>query len=224
MKELLATCRRELQEAHDASAHLARNLTAAGLDNEGSAETSARIVSETESKLAVAEGRVAEVEAALSTFRMEAKQTLEAKTSEILAASLAAADAETSTKTAEAEVQRLKLVIQKYEEDKCLDSAIKAEVTELRSALGDALDAHKSQQSSLTELKLRLEASEMSTVEREADHVAKLEQLTTKLIQREESLKTARAETAKAEWNVSELKSQLQVATIKLKDAQDRSS
>ena len=224
MKELLATCRRELQEAHDASAHLARNLTAAGLDHEGSAETSARIVSETESKLAVAEGRVAEVEAALSTFRMEAKQTLEAKTSEILAASLAAADAETSTKTAEAEVQRLKLVIQKYEEDKCLDSAIKAEVTELRSALGDALDAHKSQQSSLTELKLRLEASEMSTVEREADHVAKLEQLTTKLIQREESLKTARAETAKAEWNVSELKSQLQVATIKLKDAQDRSS
>ena len=64
------------------------------LDREGSAETWARLVSETESKLAVAEGRVAEVEAALSTFRMEAKHTLEAKTSEILAASLAAGDAE----------------------------------------------------------------------------------------------------------------------------------
>lgn len=224
LKEALATCRRELQETHDASAKLARNLTAAGLDREGSAETWARLVSETESKLAVAEGRVAEVEAALSTFRMEAKHTLEAKTSEILAASLAAGDAEASKMTAEAEVQRLKFFIQKYEEDKCLDSAIKAEVTELRSALRDALDSHKSQQSSLTELKLRLEASEMSTVEREADHATKLEQLTTKLVRREESLKTARAATAKAEWNVSELKSQLQVATIKLKDAQDRSS
>ena len=224
LKEVLATCRRELQETHDASARLDHNLTAAGLDREGSAESSARFVSEAESKLAVAEGRVAEVEAALSTFRMEAKQTLKAKTSEILAASRAAEDAETSKNTAEAEVQSLKLVIQKYEEDKCLDSAIKAEVTELRSALRDALDAHKSQQSLLTELKLRLEASELSTVECEADHAAKLEQLTTKLVQREESLKTAHAETAKAEWNVSELKSQLQVATIKLKDAQGRSS
>ena len=224
LKEALTTCRRELQETHDASAQLAHNLTAAGNDHEGSAETSARLVGEAESKLAIAEGRVAEVEAALSTFRMEAKQTLEAKTSEILAASLAAEDAEMSKNTAEAEVQRLNLVIQKYKEDKCLDSAIEAEVTELRSALRDALDALKSQQSSLTELKLRLDASEMSTVEREANHGAKLEQLTMKLAQREESLKTANAKTAKAEWNVSELKSQLQVATIKLKDAQGRSS
>ena len=224
LKEALTTCRRELQETQDASAQLAHNLTAAGNDHEGSAETSARLVGEAESKLAIAEGRVAEVEAALSTFRMEAKQTLEAKTSEILAASLAAEDAEMSKNTAEAEVQRLNLVIQKYKEDKCLDSAIEAEVTELRSALRDALDALKSQQSSLTELKLRLDASEMSTAEREANHGAKLEQLTMKLAQREESWKTANAKTAKAEWNVSELKSQLQVVTIKLKDAQGRSS
>jgi chromosome segregation ATPase len=224
IKELLATSRRELQEAQDASAKLAGELTAAGLDRKESAEITARLMSENESKCALAEARVKEVEAALSAFRIEANQTLESKTAELLLATLAAADAQTAKKSADAEVHRLKVVLQKYEEDKCLDSAIKAEVTELRSALEDALDAHNSQQSSLTELKLRLEAMENSTADREADHAAKQEQLTAKIVQYEDSLKVARADAAKLEWSVSELKSQLQVGTIKLKDAQDRSS
>lgn len=224
LKELLASTRHELQEAQDTSAQLVGELKSAGLDREESAKTAARLASEIESKRAIAEGQVAEVEAALSAFRIQANQTLESKTADLLSATLAAADAETAKKSAGAEVQRLKVVVQKYEQDKCLDSAIKAEVTELRGALGDALDAHKGQQSSLTELKLRLEATETSTAEREADYAAKHEQLTAKLVTSEECLRAARAETAKMEWSVSELKSRLLVETTKLKDAQERSS
>tara|TARA_B110000977_G_scaffold181706_1_gene242649 strand:- start:7842 stop:13622 length:5781 start_codon:yes stop_codon:yes gene_type:complete len=224
LRELLESSRRELQAAQEASAQLAGELTSASLQREESAKTVARLTSEVESKRTIAEGQVTEVEAALSAFRIEANDTLESKTAEVLSATLAAADAQTAKKSADAEVQQLKGVVQKYEEDKCLDSAIKAEVTELHDALRDALDAQKGQQSSLTELKLRLEATETSTAEREAEYAAKYEQLTVKLAKSEESLQAAHAETAKMEWSVSELKSRLLVETTKLKDAQDRGS
>ena len=97
-------------------------------------------------------------------------------------------------------------------------------VVDLRAALAEALDVQQGQQSSLTELTIRLEAAETASVEQQKDFLSRHDELVAKLEKSEETLKASRTEAAKTEWTLSELKSRLQVDELKLTDAAEQRS
>ena len=116
-------------------------------------------------------------------------------------------------RAADAEIQRLNESL--LEQPKEVDESPSSELVKLRELLAESEAARQSSRLVEADLRISLETLETSTLERDAEYAAKLEQLTLKLAKSEESLKAARAETAKAEWTVSELKSRLQIEESK---------
>ena len=223
-RDKLAETRRELEAAKDSEKSLIAKLTAADEARAEAASTAARLVSESSSQSAANDRIAREAESALAAFREEAQRTLEAKTSEILAVTRAVAEIETAKRAADEEIIRLKSSLEKYEEESTADAAVKAVVVDLRAALAEALDVQQGQQSSLTELTIRLEAAETASVEQQKDFLSRHEELVAKLEKSEETLKASRTEAAKTEWTLSELKSRLQVDELKLTDAAEQRS
>ena len=223
-RDKLAETRRELEAAKDSEKSLIAKLTAADEARAEAASTAARLVSESSSQSAANDRIAREAESALAAFREEAQRTLEAKTSEILAVTRAVAEIETAKRAADEEIIRLKSSREKYEEESTADAAVKAVVVDLRAALAEALDVQQGQQSSLTELTIRLEAAETASVEQQKDFLSRHEELVAKLEKSEETLKASRTEAAKTEWTLSELKSRLQVDELKLTDAAEQRS
>ena len=223
-RDKLAETRRELEAAKDSEKSLIAKLAAADEARAEAASTAARLVSESASQSAANDRIAREAESALAAFREEAQRTLEAKTSEILAVTRAVAEIETAKRAADEEIIRLKSSLEKYEEESTADAAVKAVVVDLRAALAEALDVQQGQQSSLTELTIRLEAAETASVEQQKDFLSRHEELVAKLEKSEETLKASRTEAAKTEWTLSELKSRLQVDELKLTDAAEQRS
>ena len=185
----------------------------------GDSEASVRTASELKHRCEAAEKQASEIDSAFSAFKTEAKARLELQGNQLMEAQRALTDAATKAQADEEEVQRLKLVAQQMEATPSIDEALKVEVLELREALHLAQEAHEVQETSLSELTVRLEAAEAASADGEAQNALLRDELAAKLEKAEESHKTARAENAKHEWTISELKSQVQVGEVKLKDA-----
>ena len=129
-------------------------------------------------------------------FRVEAREALQRKTDELVEASRAGADAQSRVRAADAEIQRLNESL--LEQPKEVDESPSSELVKLRELLAESEAARRNSRLVEADLRISLETLETSTMERDAEYVAKLEQLTLKLAKSEESLKAARAETAKA--------------------------
>ena len=185
----------------------------------GDSEASVRTASELKHRCEAAEKQASEIDSAFSAFKTEAKARLELQGNQLMEAQRALTDAATKAQADEEEVQRLKLVAQQMEATPSIDEALKVEVLELREALHLAQEAHEVQETSLSELTVRLEAAEAASADGEAQNALLRDEFAAKLEKAEESHKTARAENAKHEWTISELKSQVQVGEVKLKDA-----
>ena len=183
------------------------------------ADASAHSANELESKIVWATQRSSDLESELATLREEAKLSLDVKVKEVVAATQAARDALVGKSAAETEIQQLKHMLSKYEEVVSSNDEMEIDAVELREALSNAAVTIRKQEASLSELTVRLEAAEAASADGEAQNALLRDELAAKLEKAEESLKTARAENAKHEWTISELKSQVQVGEVKLKDA-----
>lgn len=215
----IATTRRDLEDTRHEVKRLEEELAGAERMYGDAMAAAASLATEVESKITAAEQRAVEAESALATFREEANQTLEAKTTELLATTRALSEAEASLKSSEGTISTLRQSLSDRESKASLDAALEAEVVELRAALAEAVDAQSSQQSSLTELTMRLEAAEGASKEQDAQLVGERDQMAAKLAEMEESLSKSRAEYSKAEWCISDLQSRLKVEEVKLADA-----
>lgn len=215
----IATTRRDLEDTRYEVKRLEEELAGAERMYGDAMAAAASLATEVESKITAAEQRAVEAESALATFREEANQTLEAKTTELLATTRALSEAEASLKSSEGTISTLRQSLSYRESKASLDAALEAEVVELRAALAEAVDAQSSQQSSLTELTMRLEAAESASKEQDAQLVGKRDQMAAKLAEMEENLSKSRAEYSKAEWCISDLQSRLKIEEMKLADA-----
>ena len=211
--------RRELDEACQLSDRLASELDISKQKLLTATVDAAKFKKDFEAKCVEAETQANEAAAVLSAFKRDANATLKQKTDELVALSGVATDTKAAKDCAETELRRLRQAIAQHEANVSTDEALRVEVIELREALSDALEAHKNQRTSLSELTVRLEAAEAASADGEAQNALLRDELAAKLEKAEESLKTARAENAKHEWTISELKSQVQVGEVKLKDA-----
>ena len=214
--------RRELDEARQLSDRLASELDVSKQELLTAAADAAEFKKNIEAKCVEAETQANEAAAALLSFKQDAHATLKQKTDELVALSGVATDAKAAKDSAETELRRLRQVVAQHEANVSMDEAMRSEVIELREALSDALEAHKNQQMSLTELTIRLEAAEAASADGEAQNAFQRDGLAAKLEQAEGSLQTMRTENAKHEWIISELKSQIQVGEVKLTDASVR--
>ena len=211
--------RRKLDEACQLSDRLASELDISKQKLLTATVDAAKFKKDFEAKCVEAETQANEAAAVLSAFKRDANATLKQKTDELVALSGVATDTKAAKDCAETELRRLRQAIAQHEANVSTDEALRVEVIELREALSDALEAHKNQRTSLSELTVRLEAAEAASADGEAQNALLRDELAAKLEKAEESLKTARAENAKHEWTISELKSQVQVGEVKLKDA-----
>ena len=185
------------------------------------ADASAHSANELESKLVWATQRSSDLESELVTLREEAKLSLDVKVKEVVAATQAARDALLGKSAAETEIQQLKHMLSKYEEVASSNDEMEIDVVELREALSNAAVTIRKQEASLSELTVRLEAAEAASADGEAQNALLRDELAAKLEKAEESLKTARAENAKHEWTISELKSRLDMSELNGHGMQD---
>ena len=211
--------RRKLDEACQLSDRLASELDISKQKLLTATVDAAKFKKDFEAKCVEAETQANEAAAVLSAFKRDANATLKQKTDELVALSGVATDTKAAKDCAETELRRLRQAIAQHEANVSTDEALRVEVIELREALSDALEAHKNQRTSLSELTVRLEAAEAASADGEAQNALLRDEFAAKLEKAEESHKTARAENAKHEWTISELKSQVQVGEVKLKDA-----
>jgi chromosome segregation ATPase len=211
--------RRKLDEACQLSDRLASELDISKQKLLTATVDAAKFKKDFEAKCVEAETQANEAAAVLSAFKRDANATLKQKTDELVALSGVATDTKAAKDCAETELRRLRQAIAQHEANVSTDEALRVEVIELREALSDALEAHKNQRTSLSELTVRLEAAEAASADGEAQNALLRDELAAKLEKAEESHKTARAENAKHEWTISELKSRVQVGEVKLKDA-----
>ena len=180
-----------------------------------------RLIAELKSKCMDAELSARETQSAFATFKAEADQTLQIKSEELIAAKQAVSRLEAARRDAEARIVQLKHFKDEAAASSARVSELNKEVTELRAALAEAVDAHACQQQTQNELKHLLEAAEAASAKREAEYAARCASLEAKTLAEDQRSQTSLAETAKLEWSISVLGSRLQAEEACVASKQD---
>ena len=162
-----------------------------------------------------------ETQSAFATFKAEADQTLQIKSEELIAAKQAVSRLEAARRDAEARIVQLKHFKDEAAASSARSFELNKEVTELRAALAEAVDAHACQQQTQNELKHLLEAAEAASAKREAEYAARCASLEAKTLAEDQRSQTSLAETAKLEWSLSVLGSRLQAEEACVASKQD---
>ena len=179
-----------------------------------------RLIAELKSKCMDAELSARETQSAFATFKAEADQTLQIKSEELIAAKQAVSRLEAARRDAEARIAAQALQ-RRGAASSARVSELNKEVTELRAALAEAVDAHACQQQTQNELKHLLEAAEAASAKREAEYAARCASLEAKTLAEDQRSQTSLAETAKLEWSISVLGSRLQAEEACVASKQD---
>jgi chromosome segregation ATPase len=159
-------------------------------------------------------------ERALSAFKEEANTTLKIKSEELVVASYALSQAEEAKAAMEDELKASKATISK-DEGVAADESLRKQVVELREALKEAQEAQAGQQSTQTEFRLLLEATEAATADRESEFELQLKRFQDQATSAESRAQEYLANTAKMEWSMSILETRVQEELSRTSAKQD---